>query len=293
MGVTMVQNAVIGFPRWTDEAVFSDGGGAYAPSYPVSNLGRLPLSKVARSASAAEADTRFLAVLGKPRPVRLIGLINHNGSLDGHFRLRLYGNATGTGTALYDTGPLRFWPPLYPPGSLEWEDDQFWSGQYSSEEIASYRATRPVLLDRLILAQSIRLEVSDPTNPDGFFQCGLFEIAHGWQVGVNFAIGAEHGFRARSQMLEALGGVKYFDRRDKPRLFNGSIDYLPRDEALSRAFELHRQTDLDQPFLWLPDPESTEHLLRQCWLARNAQLGLMSYVAFDRDAVRLNFEEVL
>jgi len=289
----MAQNAVIGFPRWTEKAVFQADGGSYAAGYPVTNLGGLPLSKVARSASAAVTDTRFLAVLDKLRPVRLVAMVNHNASLDGRFRLRLYGDRFAAAPAIYDSGQLPFWPSVYPPSSVEWEDDQWWSGQYSTEEIAGYRATRPLLLDRIHLAHAIRLEVMDPTNPDGFFQCGLFEIAQGWRIGVNFAVSAEHGFRARSQSLEALGGVKYFDRREKPRLFTGSIDYLPRDEALARAFEHQRQTDLDQPFLWLPDPDATVHLLRQCWLARNASLGMMRYASVDRDGVPLIFEEVL
>jgi hypothetical protein len=288
-----MQNAVIGFPRWTDRAAFLPDGGAYAAGYPVANLGLLPLSRAARSASAEPSATRFLAVLDKPRPVRLVAMVNHNGSLDGEFRLRLYADAALSEPAVHDTGWRPFWPPVYPLETLEWEDDQWWSGQYSTEEIAGYRATRPIWLDRLYLAQAVRVEVRDPGNPDGFFQCGLFEIAQGWRVSVNFQLGAEQGFRARTQALEALGGVKYFDRREKPRVFAGAIDFLPRDEALAKAFEHQRQSDLDRPFLWLPDPDATIHLLRQCWLARNADLGLMRYAAHDRDGVPLKFEEVL
>jgi hypothetical protein len=288
-----MQNAVIGFPRWTDRAVFSAGGGAFQAGYPVGNLAELPLSRAARTATAAPADARFQAILDKPRAMRLLALVNHNGSLDGQFRIRLYADQTLAEPAVFDSGWLAFWPPVYPSQTLEWEDDQWWSGQYSTEEIAGYRATRPIWLDRLYLAQGLRVEIRDPGNPDGFFQCGLFEIAQGWRVGVNFQIGAEHGFRARSQALEALGGVRYFDRREKPRVFSGSIDYLPRDEALARAFEHQRQSDLDRPFLWLPDPDATIHLLRQCWLARNAELGLMRYASFDRDSATLKFEEVL
>ncbi len=288
-----MQNAVIGFPRWTESAVFDSGGGAFQTGFPVANLARTPLSRVARTTSAAIADTRFKAVLDRPRPVRLMALVNHNASLDGQFRVRLYGDAGAVDPPIHDTGLQPFWPPVYSAESLEWEDDQWWSGQYSTDEIDGYRATRPIWLERHHLTRAIRVDVQDPGNDAGHFQCGLFEIAQGWSVGVNFQIGAEHGFRARTQSMEAVGGVKYFDRRDKPRVFTGSIDLLPRDEALARAFEHQRQSDLDQPFLWLPDPDATVHLLRQCWLARNADLGLMRYASFDRDGVPLKFEEVL
>ncbi|MFY7963198.1 MAG: hypothetical protein ACOVVK_24205 [Elsteraceae bacterium] len=74
-----MQNAVIGFPRWTDRAAFLPDGGAYEAGYPVANLGLLPLSRVARSLSAAPAATRILAVLDNPPPRRLVAMVNHNG----------------------------------------------------------------------------------------------------------------------------------------------------------------------------------------------------------------------
>lgn len=286
--------AVIGFPRWTEKGVYAANGGTYNATYPVTNLNSLPLSRVARSSSAAAADTKFKITLDKPRPIRLLAFVRHNASLDATFRIRLYSDAALT-TLLYDSGTgEQFWPPVYPNGTLEWEDDGFWSGQYSTDQITGYRVTRSIWLDQFYLAQAILVDVVDTTNPAGFFECGLFEVAQGWQVGVNFAIGAQYGFRARTQTIEALGGVKFFDRRDKPRQFNGSIDYLSRDEALARAFEHQRQHDLDIPFLWLPHPDDIIHPLRRSYLARNMDLGLLSYAqALDVDSVPLRFEEVL
>ena len=122
---------------------------------------------------------------------------------------------------------------------------------------------------------------------------GLFEIAQGWQVSSSFGYGAQYGFRARSQGAEALGGAKWFERRDKPRAFQGEITYLPRDEALARGFEQQRRHDLDLPFLWLPHPAEPLHWLRNAFLARNAELGLQGYAVFGRDRMPLSFEEVL
>lgn len=294
MPIPAAQNGVIGFPRWTDKGTFVANGGSYNATYPVTNLQTLPLSRVARTSTAASANTKFAITFPKPYAVRLLAFVGHNSTLDGTFRVRLYSD-TGLTALLYDSGVGQpFWPPVYATDDLEWEDDRWWSGGYSSDEIAGYRATRPIWLDKLYLVQGIAVDVVDTGNPAGFFQLGLFEVAQGWQVGTNFTPGAQYGFRARTQIIEAIGGVKYADRRDKPRQFSGVIDYLDRDEALARAFEHQRQMDIDIPFLWMPDPTATVHLLRQTYLARNVDLGLMSYAqAMDVDSLPLRFEEVL
>ncbi len=289
----LTTNGVIGFPRWTSFATFSSSG-SFNASYPVTNLGVLPLSRVARTSTAATANTTFTAIMDKPRPIQLIALINHNATLDATYRVRLWADVAKT-QLLYDSGTgNKFWPQVYDSDLLEWESDQWWSGQYSTEEIAGYRATLPIILPQVYSAYAIQVDVVDTANPDGYFQIGFMEIAQVWQVGVNFQPGAQYGFRARTQTIEALGGVKYFDRRDKPRQFIGSIDFLDRDEAKAKAFEHQRQLDLDLPFLWIPDPSETLNLLRDCIFARNIDLGLLAYAQpTDSDSVPFKFEEVL
>lgn len=289
-----MERAAIGFPRWTRKAVFSAAGGSYNATYPVTNLQSEQLSFVARTTGVSPSQTKFQAVLDKPRPVRVLAFVNHNASLDATYRIRLYADAAMT-SLLYDSGAagMAFWPSVYPPGQLEWEDDGFWFGKYSQDEIAGYRAIRPIWLDKIYLARAALVEVFDDANPAGYFQCGLFEIAAVWQFGVNFAFGSEYGFEARTDAARALGGAEYFLRNEKPRVFRGQIKLLDRDEALAKAFELQRQHDIDEPFLWLPNPESTQHLLRECFLARQAELGLMSYMMYARDGAPIFFREVL
>ncbi|MCM8736015.1 hypothetical protein M5E06_17925 [Azospirillum sp. A1-3] len=285
--------AVIGFPRWTDRITFAQpAGSTSSATYPVTNLGSLPLAQVWRSASADAADTQFTATLDRARGVRLLALVGHNISLLGKIRVRLYSDTDLT-ALLYDSGWIDAWPVVYTPDQLEWEDDNWWSGQYADLEITGYRWTRPLWLDAQVLARGIKVEVDDTTNSAGYIECGMFEVSQGWQVGINFSYGAQYGFRFRSQSVEAIGGAKYFERRDKPRVFKGQISYLEREEAMAKAFEHQRQMDIDTPFLWMPDPTSTTNLLREVFLARNVDPGLMAYSTFNRDQVPLAFEEVM
>lgn len=124
-------------------------------------------------------------------------------------------------------------------------------------------------------------------------QFGLCEVAQAWQVSINPSFGAQEGFRARTKTTEADGGVKYFERKDKPRIWSGQIAYLPRDEALAQAFEMARQNDLDVPHLWFPYPEEPVHWLRNVYLARQTALGLLAYSNVNAMTVPMANEEVL
>lgn len=286
----MAQNVIIGVPSWTGELVFS--GGAWQTAYPLANLARLPIARVARSVDAATSSTKFTATLAKSRPIRCLALVRHNLSLAGRFRLRLHADAALL-TTVFDTGWLDVWPVVYPLDQCNWFDDFLWSGKYTEEQIAGYVWTRPLWLAQEVPARGLTLELDDPANPSGFVEIGRIEIAQGWQPSVNIAHGAEFGWRFRSLVSEALGGVRYIERREKPRQVRASIGWLKRDEALVRAFEWQRQSDLDQPFLWFPRPDQPVHWLRETFLARLTDPGPMAWVAHDRHALPIALEEVL
>ena len=285
-------NAVIGFPRWTAESTFAAGGGSWNASYPVTNLSGLPLQRVARSTNALAASTKFRVTLPEVLPVRLLAFVNHNATLDATYRIRVYRDLAASDLA-YDSGASQeFFPPVYNTDNLEWEDPRWWNGRYTTRELAGYRPIRPVWLPQTYAAGSIQVDVVDTGNPAGFFQCGLFEVSQGSQVEINFRYSAEFGFSDRAQMVEAEGGARYFNERGNPRIFNGSINYLDIDDVKTLFFEQLRQCGASTPFLWLPNPNDELHLLRDCFLARNAALNPLSHAFFQRGSVPLNFIEV-
>lgn len=285
-----MEKAVIGWPRWTDRATFA--GGSWAAEYPVTGLGSLPLARVARSTNLLPASTKLSATLDKERMIRALAIVRHNLSLYGKYRVRLWADAAKT-QGVYDSGWRQVWQAVYPSESLEWEADNWWSGTPTEEELAGLSWTTPVWLGAIYLARVVELELDDQINPAGYVELGMLEIAQGWQVSVNPDYGAEEGFRFRSAEVEALGGGKYFDRRDKPRVFRGRISYLPRDEAIATGFDHMRQADTVEPFLWFPDPEEVQHHLRTVFLARNVSPGLIAHAAPGRGSLPLSFEEVL
>lgn len=281
---------VIGFPRWTPDAVLT--GGSFAAAYPAANLNALPLARVARTSDCLLASTQFVATLPKKRPVRLFGLVGHNGSISASFRISLYDD-TGLTTLNYTTGWLPLWPVVYPLPTCEWDAEWCWTGKYTADQIAGYTWTRPVWLDRVYRARAIKVEIDDQSNAAGYFQMGLFEIAQGFQAKVNFGFGAQYGYEFNTAGVKTPAGGEYFDRQGKARVFQGSIENAPRDDAQAIFLEHLRQADLDTPFLVMPLPGETDHWLRTVYLARYRDPGLYAFASAGRDRVPLSWKEVI
>jgi len=285
-----MERAVFGWPRWTTDVAWS--GGSWLAGYPLSNLSVLPLARVARSTSASLANTQIIGTLSAARSVRAFALARHNFSLAARLRLRMYGDVARA-VLLLDTGWFDCWPSVFLPADLEWEEDNWWDGKATLADISGYAPTRPIWLGQAVYARAFLLEIDDTTNALGYVEAGLCEVAQGWQVSVNPGPDFAEGFRFRTESVEALGGSKAFDRRDKPRVARGTIEHLPRDEALGRGFEMLRQADLDEPFLWFPQPDETQHWVRTAYVARLVDPGLIGHASFSRSRFPFAVEEVL
>ncbi|CAB4142764.1 hypothetical protein UFOVP452_37 [uncultured Caudovirales phage] len=286
----MTERAIFGWPRWTDKVTLT--GGSWDATFPRENMRSLPLARVARSTNLLPASTQVIGTLDKPRGVRLFALVRHNLSLGASYRLSIYSD-TGGSVLAYDTGITNVWPAVYPSSSLAWEDANWWTGTYTADDLVGQQWLRPIWLGRLYVAGSFKLEIFDAANPAGYVEIGLLEVTQGWQTSVNMAYDYQEGWRFRSTSVEAIGGGRYVDRRDKPRVARGQIAYLPRDEAMARYYEMLRQLDVTEPVLWFPFPDEPIHWLRTVWLARLVDPGLMALTSHKRNTVPFALEEVL
>lgn len=283
-------NAVFGYPRWTELVTFS--GGSWSTTYPVTNLGEMPLAKIARSSDCVVTSTKFQGVLSRSVPARLFALVRHSISVAGQYRLTLYSD-DALANAVYSGSWTDVWPVAYDMDDVEWEDDYWWSGQYSSLERADRTWITPIWLDRAYSVRSFLLEISDPLNVNSVIDIGLFEVAQGWQVSVDIALPFDVGFEYRTLVEPTLGGSEVFEPRNKPRVNRGELAYLPRDEAFSKAFEMMAQHDLHVPLLFFPHPDEPKHWLRTTYLARINDPGLMSYANPMRNRVPISLKEII
>lgn len=282
-------NCMIGFPNRADSATLS--GGSWAAGLPLNNLKNRILGKVARSATDATADTQFDIDLGAEKKIRIAALVNHNFSLDAKYRLR-GSTVSNFATSVYDSGWLPVWPAVYPSQSLDWEDPNWWSGQYTDEQRAGYTATLVEAEPANVLARYWRWEIDDTTNAAGYVSIGRLFIGPAWQPTYNMEYGARAAWETKTEIQEAIGGAEFFQRRTPFRVQNITLD-MTLDEGLANAFEIQRRAGIDAEVLWVADPDDTVHALRRRYLARLRKLSAIEHPYFNNNKTAFELKELL
>jgi hypothetical protein len=282
---------MLGFPNRIDESTLS--GGSWAAGLPLVNLRDRDLDAVARSASLALASTQFQIDLGTERTVQAIALRKHSISLSGKYRIRAGTTASVAASTVYDSGWTDAWPAVYPFGAPEWEDDTFWTGKYSSEEIQGYTSELDHLLAAACLARYWLVEIDDAANALGYVDIGRVFIGPVWQPTVNMSAGATLGWESRTEVQEALSGAETFQERVPFRSARFSISMLGQDEAFSRAFELQRRAGISREVLFIHSPNDTTHALRRRFIGRLRTLSALEYPSVDRNSVGFEIKETL
>lgn len=288
-------NCMIGFPNRIDAATLS--GGSWGSGSPLAglvlaNLQSRIIGKVARSTSAALVNAKFDIDLGAAKNIRLVGLINHNCSLAALVRIRGASDAAFS-TVLDDSGWLPVWPAVYPSTSLDWEDDNWWTGQYTDEQRAGYTAAFVYALSINTVARYWRIEFDDTTNAAGYIQLGRVFIGPAWQPSENPQYGPGLGWETRTEIQEALGGAEYFQRRTPYRVQTINLDFMTDDAALGNAFEIQRRAGLDLELLWVHDPDDTIHALRRRFIGRLRTLNPILNPDYNTNSTTFEIKELL
>jgi hypothetical protein len=267
-------NCMLGFPNRIDQAALS--GGAWTAGLPLTMLQNRIIGKVARTVDTAPASTWFDIDLGAGRKIQIVSLTNHNCSLRARYRITA-ANASDFALPTYDSGWSDVWPVVYPFGTLEWADDNWWSGRYTAEQASGFTPALIHLLPTYALARYWRIEIDDALNPAGFVQAGRAFIGPAWQPVLNMSYGASLAWETKTEVQESIGGAEYFQRRTPYRVQKLSLDWMRQDEAFAQAFELMKQAGIDQEVLFVHDPADTVHALRRRFLARLRTLGPIEY----------------
>ena len=283
-------NCMIGYPNRIDSAALS--GGSWAASLPRANLQSRILGKVARSADATTASTKFDADLGVTKNIRAVAIVNHNCSIDAKWRVR-GASDSGFTSVLFDSGWTDVWPAVYPSANLEWEEPNWWSGKYTDEQKTGYTWMAKILASANIVARYWRIEIEDPANAAGYIQIGRAFIGSVWQPSYNMSYGHRMGWETKTAVQEAISGAEYFQHRSPYRIKNLALDNLSTDEGLANAFEIQRRAGIDAEVLWIEDPDDTVHALRRSYLGRLRELSPIVAPHYNASTVAVQIKELL
>lgn len=265
-------------------------GGSWASTLPITNLQTKILGQVARTTDAANASSIININIGSGKAIRVVSLVNHNISIAGTYRIR--GGST-TSVLDYDSGVLPVWTSVYSTDDLEWEDDAWWSGTYTTEEMSGYTTNVVHILPNIEVLQYWKIEIFDSTNTVGYIQLGRVFIGSAWEPTNDAEVGLLAGWETTTQMQKALNGTRYYQRRNPSRVTKFTLKVIDVDESMAKAFELDRRSGIDGEVLWVHDTEDTLHALRRRFLGNLRELTPVEFPYQHLTTKAYTIEEVL
>jgi hypothetical protein len=303
-------NVLLGFPNRIDSATLSGGNWQTL----LTNLQDRRLSRVARSASTAKADTQFDVDLGVPRKVSVFAIVRHNLGLNARYRVRVAQDAAFT-NVIYDAAQLpaspsvsanfvlqqyamqgrvwpQVWPRLFNTASLDWEDPNWWDGRLPEEDRRGYPGLILCVLDEPVFGRYVRVEFLDEENVDGYVELGRLFISQAWRPKNNATYGAGIGWEFDTTMDRAIDGTAYFDRKTGRRVQKFSLDWLSPDEAFGNVFEIQRAAGIDQEVLFAWDADDPVNLIRQSFLGRLRAINPLQLPYFNTWTNAFEIEEI-
>jgi hypothetical protein len=249
----------------SDAAALS--GGSWLGGSPLTNLQQTLLSRVARSADVLATSTRIdIDYTVSTTIVRLVALARHNCTLDATYRITA--GTTSGASNVYDSGTLAVWPAIYDSLDLEWEDDNFWTGQATTADIDGY----PISLvhDCLanVQARYWRIQITDTANPAGYIDLARLWMGPIWQPTRNFSYGAQLAWESRSVSEYSLGGVLYNEPRTPARVYRFALSRLTDAEAYGQILDMQRRIGTAGELWVVPNADDTSRRFKRDFLAR-------------------------
>ncbi|WOF75308.1 hypothetical protein QMT40_002979 [Parvibaculaceae bacterium PLY_AMNH_Bact1] len=230
-------------------------GGTWAAELPLENM--IDRRVVARPARCETPDnlatSQFEVTLQRRRNTKFFGLFRTNLSLLSKIKITFGGDAAFT-TVLHQVDWTRVYDRFHKSLSLEWEDPNFWTGGALEGDLDRYGRNRFFLFDAAISAQHIRVEIDDPTNPDGYVDIGYLYVGSNISTRFNYQRGRRLRAVSRTRRDETPSGHPVFDRRRPKRVQEVSYPYL-YEEEVTAFLDAGMSNDIVDPVVFVPDPQ--------------------------------------
>ena len=284
-------NLLIGYQNRTDEGTLS--GGTWLSTLPLVNLQNRLVQRVARSNGATLAATQLNVDFGSVRTIGVVALVVHNFSVTAKVRIRA-DDAADFATPTYDSGWVDVWPSgMIPLDLLNWEDDNFWLGTISANSRAGYQSPYIHALSAPQTYRYWRIEVDDTFNSDGYIQIGRLFMSQTWTPSINYALGAELGYKDTSPIETSLTGAEYFDTRTKAREFMVTLEGLTESEAYDVVLSLQRVSGISGEILQIPDIADAARIPARAYVGRLVEMSPIKNPKPGRFSTQLKIRELI
>lgn len=283
------QSMLIAFRNYVDDGSLS--GGAWTAGLPRANLATRQPSMLARTNSVVADDTQVTLDIGEARPVAFVGLLRHNLSQSGQWRITVSDDPSFA-TLKHDSGMVDIWPAITPFGIGLWGEFQ-WGGKLDPLLVGTYGIDGFHVLPASVRGRYVRIELSDTANAAGYLEAGRLVVAPAWQPSVNLQYGWSIEQVDDSRSVKSRGGQTYVDQRPKYRRLTFTLDHLEADEMFGNAYELERLKGKGGDVLVVLDPEDSKHRHRHSVYGLLAQTTPVSNAYAGRFAKEFVVEELI
>lgn len=278
------------FYNRADTATLS--AGSWLSAAPLANLRQELLSLRARSSNDDAASTQFRIDLGNTSTVaRLLAIARHNLSTGATYQVTA--GTTAGAADVYDSGTLDVWPAVYLPDDLEWEDDNFWSGQITAAEAEGYPISLIHDCGENIRARYWTVYFTDTSNPDGYVELARLWLGPIWSPQTNYAFGAQFGWEARDASTYSLGGVLFAERRDPARVLQLTLKGLRANEAYGAILDAQRRLGTAGQLWVIPEPGDLTRGFKRNFLAHFRRFDPLTHAFRPLHEFGLELEEIL
>lgn len=247
------------WPNYVDDSQLT--GGAWSSELPRDNMLDPIFAEIAQSSGLSPTSTQFDVILPKFKTVAMVALAKHNLSVAARWRVRLFREADATGV-MWDSGWRNAWPSVYSTSELNWEDSNFWSGVPFEEDRRDFTPLAWMFADKPQVCRRVRIEIDNPTNPDGVVRIGRAFVANAWQPEYNASWGIAYGLDVGTQ-FEVVGNedeTQYADPKTPRRTVSLDLSHLSREEGFTQIHAMMRRQGLHKEVFYTesktPGPQS-------------------------------------
>ena len=280
----------IGWPNRLTDSGAALSGGDWAPTLPLSNILNRTPSVIARSVDLDEASTQFDLTLPADRVLKAFALTNHNLTISATWRLSV-GTTLG-GADQYDSGWLPAWMLNFDDGLLEWESPSWWPGSYDDDYIGHPFASIHVANGNPA-GRYLRVEISDPSNPEGYVQLGRLFAGSGIEPAYNMTYAFSQGWVDTSTSEAAIGGSEYYDERRRYRQVAFELPWIDQTTEFRQHYEMQRRLGTTGECLYLPDIADMAACQLTGFVGRMEQLSPIEYPFFRKRRIAYKMRETL
>lgn len=245
-------------------------GGSWSSLLPAANAASRELARVARSSTAAHADTKVQLDLGAARVLRAFALCNHNLSASAQWRV-LLGTTSGA-SDVYAGSLTNVWQATAVEATFAalGVDD----GQYLRSDFAAV-----MVLPQSYTARHLTVEIQDAANANGYVQLGMVFAAGLFTPATNAKYGWQDGWDDLSSSASSESGAPWDTPRRRRRTTRFIVDHLTL-AAGDTLHEMDRVLGTVDDVLYVPDIANPAAQQRYGFVGRLSSLSPLDYPFF-------------